>query len=210
MSATTPNKSINVPAHGSFSNDWDVPVNASWNIIDQAFGGVTAISVTGVLTDQVLSLAQYTPPNIEITGTLSAELAYFVPANVGGIWSVYNNTNGAFPLVFGYETSYTIIPVNERAFFVGDGTTMSLASTYVPNVEESAVLAWQAAIAIQGTQIQSVVPVGVIPGLPGSQITSGTVAAARLPLAGTLPGITIQADPGTTPSGTYGDVFYFY
>jgi regulator of protease activity HflC (stomatin/prohibitin superfamily) len=44
----------------------------------------------------------------------------------------------------------------------------------------------------------------------GSNISSGTVAAARLVYPGQLPGVTIQADPGGTPSGTYGQIFYFY
>ncbi len=46
--------------------------------------------------------------------------------------------------------------------------------------------------------------------LAGSQITSGTVAAARLPNVGTMPGVTIQADPGGTPSGSVGQLFLYY
>lgn len=44
----------------------------------------------------------------------------------------------------------------------------------------------------------------------GGAITTGTVAAARLPLIGNLSGITIQPDPGGTPSGSAGQMFWYY
>lgn len=44
----------------------------------------------------------------------------------------------------------------------------------------------------------------------GSDITSGTVPAARLPKIGALGGVTIASDPGGTPSGSAGDVFFYY
>jgi hypothetical protein len=43
-----------------------------------------------------------------------------------------------------------------------------------------------------------------------SNISSGTVANAHLPNVGAGPGVTIQADPGTTPSGVFGDLFLYY
>lgn len=46
--------------------------------------------------------------------------------------------------------------------------------------------------------------------LNGSNVSSGTVAAARLPKPGALSGVTIQSDPGGTPSGSAGDIFYYY
>jgi hypothetical protein len=44
----------------------------------------------------------------------------------------------------------------------------------------------------------------------GSNISSGTVAAAHLPLIGNLTGIVIQADPGGTPSGFPAGTMVFY
>jgi ABC-type Co2+ transport system permease subunit len=210
-STFTQNKNIEQPASGSYDNAWAAPVNADWEIIDTAFGGVTVISVTGVTGPSVeFTTAQYTPPTIEFTGTLSANLLYYLPSDVGGMWSVVNGTTGAFSLTIGIFSSGVTIPQGERALITSDGLTVSLSNTYVPNVEEGAVLAWQAALAIQGSQIQSVISAAYIPALTASYIVSGTFAAARIPLAGTLPGITIAPDPGTTPSGTYGDIFYYY
>ena len=212
MSTFTTNKNIQEPASGSFNNAWATPVNANWSIIDEAFGGTTAISLTGVVNpSNTLTITQYTPPNIEFSGTMTLEVAYFVPAGVGGIWSVANNTTGAFLLVFGYASgSYQSIPQGTRTLFIGDGTNMQIAHTNIPAVNESAVLAWQAALAIQGSQIQSVIPLAWIPSVPASQVTSGVFAAARIPPPASQPGVTIQADPGTTPTGTFGQIFYYY
>jgi hypothetical protein len=44
----------------------------------------------------------------------------------------------------------------------------------------------------------------------GGNISAGTVAAARLPFIGNLAGITVQADPGGTPSGSPGQMFFYY
>ncbi|HZT03685.1 MAG TPA: hypothetical protein VFA39_15600 [Steroidobacteraceae bacterium] len=46
--------------------------------------------------------------------------------------------------------------------------------------------------------------------LNGNQITVGTVSANRLPLIGSLQGVTIASDPGTTPSGSAGQIFFYY
>jgi hypothetical protein len=43
-----------------------------------------------------------------------------------------------------------------------------------------------------------------------TNLTSGAVPAGRLPNIGLMPGITIQADPGGTPSGAVGDMWFYY
>lgn len=43
-----------------------------------------------------------------------------------------------------------------------------------------------------------------------SNISSGTLANARLSNVGTMPGVTIQSDPGGTPTGTFGQIFFYY
>lgn len=39
---------------------------------------------------------------------------------------------------------------------------------------------------------------------------SGTVPNAHLPNIGSMPGVTIAADPGTAPSGSAGQIFFYY
>src|SRR5882672_4992172 len=92
-STFTTNKGIEKPAAGDYVNAWAPPVNADWDDIDTALGGTTTISVTGVTAgNYALTLVQYRPINIEFTGTLSANVGYFIPTGVGGIWSISNAT----------------------------------------------------------------------------------------------------------------------
>src|SRR5271170_7908094 len=95
MSVFTPNKSIEQPASGSYDNAWATPVNADWGIIDTAFGGLTTINVTGISGNVVLTTTQYQPPNIVFTGPLTANIFYFLPAGVGGVWTLWNDTSGS-------------------------------------------------------------------------------------------------------------------
>jgi len=195
MSSFTQNKSIEQPASGSYANAWAAPVNADWEIIDTAFGGTTTISVTGVAAGTyALSLSQYQPPNIIFSGTLGANLVYALPSGVGGEWTVYNNTSGAFTLTFAVTGGGSIALLQgQRSFVVSDGTNMQYADTAYANGVAATAQANAEAFAQDA-----------------SNISSGTVGAAYLPLAGTLQGITIAPDPGTTPSGSYGDIFYYY
>lgn len=209
MSSTT-NKSINTPAHGSFDDSWDVPINANWAIIDNALGGFVEVNVTGVTGSTQLSLAQYTPPNIVFIGTLSENISYAFPDNVGGIWTVWNATTGSFTLTLANDVGGgrgVLLTQSQRTLVVSDGTNVD-AALFVPTtlafsqltgsienaqVPELAVTQWQLGLSINAVQLYA-----------------GTVPLARLPLPATMTGITIAADPGTTPSGTYGDIFYYY
>lgn len=99
-STYTPNKFIEKPANGDYVDDWDVPVNADWDVIDAAFGNTTtlnAVSASGTVT---LTAAQYRSPMIVVTGALTADVNYQLPSGVGGQWSVQNNTSGAHSITF--------------------------------------------------------------------------------------------------------------
>lgn len=93
---TTSNKALFVPANGSNIDVWDVPVNANWNAIDVALGGVTTLNANGLSGTQALTATQYQPLAIIITGAPTADISYQVPASVGGIWRFQNNTTGGF------------------------------------------------------------------------------------------------------------------
>src|ERR1700690_1121150 len=90
----TTNKNLEMPASGSYNDVWSVPVNSDWLALDTALGGNVSIVLSN--SDVNLSLAQYLPPNIILTGTLSADVYLYLPAGVGGIWSIFNATAGAF------------------------------------------------------------------------------------------------------------------
>jgi hypothetical protein len=136
----TTNKSLNTPANGSNINTWDVPVNANFTSLDTAFGGLTSLNATGISGNVTLTLAQYTPPNITITGTPAGVITYIVPAGVGGVWSVYNNTTAGSAIIYFSTTTSTSVPYavpvlqGYRTQIISDGTNMSYTSTAPINV----------------------------------------------------------------------------
>jgi hypothetical protein len=126
MPSPTPNKALTYPANGADVNFWDTPVNANWNAIDNALGGLTTINVTGASGTVVLSAGQYTPPIITLTGTLTANVTYQFPTGVGGFWFVNNATSGAFSVTFssGGAGSTTVAPQLYSITITCDGTNI--------------------------------------------------------------------------------------
>jgi hypothetical protein len=96
----TPNKGLQTPANNSDIGTWDVPMNANATAIDTALGGLTTINAAGASGGVALTLAQYTPCNIIITGALAGNVTYQLPAGVGGFWFVSNQTTGPYTLAF--------------------------------------------------------------------------------------------------------------
>jgi hypothetical protein len=89
-SSFTTNKILEKPGNGDYVDTWNVPVNGDLDIIDQAFGGVTALNATGgsaTLTD-----TQYRSLILSITGAISANVTYTIPSGKGGQWIVRNST----------------------------------------------------------------------------------------------------------------------
>jgi hypothetical protein len=219
--STTPNKNLQMPANGSFNNDWDVPVNADWSAIDTAFGGNAVINVTGVAAGgYALSLSQYTPPNIAFIGTISANLVYVLPAGVGGIWTVSNGTTGSFFIQIGVSGGGSIaILQGFRSLIVSDGNNVSLADTSAPeqaqaNAEAFATAAdvtvLSTAESFATTAANAAQAAAIATAANASNLSSGVVANGLLPNPGVGPGVTIAADPGTTPSGAPGAIFYYF
>ena len=118
----TTNKGLNQPVIGS--TGWGTPLNDNFGYIDDAFGGVTTINVTGVTaTPVVLTLTQYQKLIIKFTGTLTANVTYQLPAGVGGKWVLRNTATGAFTITFaslGGGTSFVATPGFASA--ASDGT----------------------------------------------------------------------------------------
>lgn len=95
MTGNTTNKSLILPANNSDVDTWDVPVNANSSTIDNALGGLTTLNATGLSGNVSLTLGQYTPPNIAITGVPTGNMSYQLPGNIGGFWSVLNAATGS-------------------------------------------------------------------------------------------------------------------
>ena len=142
----TTNKNLNQPAFNSAA--WDVPLNANFGFIDLALGGTTALNVTAASGTIVLTSSQYTPLILSITGTLTANVNYQIPAGVGGQWIVSNAATGAFTVTISsggggsslivesgdtrqiYSNGTSVLPTDEPAFPAG--TVMLFAQTSAP------------------------------------------------------------------------------
>lgn len=95
-STFTTNVNLEKPANGDDVDFWDQPVNADWDAIDAVFGNDTTLNATGASGNVNLTVSQYRPRKWTITGTLTANVTYTVPVNVGGQWTILNSTTGAF------------------------------------------------------------------------------------------------------------------
>ena len=131
VSSYTPNKYIEKPANGDYNNTWSTPVNNDWDVIDTAFGGTTTINAVGASGTVTLTVSQYRPPIIAITGALTANVNYQLPAGVGGFWHIFNNTSGAFSVLLSSAGggSTVTIPQGYTISVISDGTNIGLGTT---------------------------------------------------------------------------------
>jgi hypothetical protein len=130
-SSYTTNKNIEKPANGDYNNTWSVPVNSDWDIIDRAFGGTTSLNAVGASGTLTLTTTQYQAPIIAITGALTANVNYQLPAGVGGFWYIFNNTSGAFSILFSSAGggSTVTLPQGFTVAVISDGTNIGLGTT---------------------------------------------------------------------------------
>jgi hypothetical protein len=70
-------------------------MNANSHTLDQALGGLTVLNAQGLTGAQALTLAQYVPANIVVTGAPGGPVTYNLPVNVGGFFFVANLCTGA-------------------------------------------------------------------------------------------------------------------
>jgi len=211
-STFTPNKGLEMPASGSYNNAWAAPLNFVIDSVDAAFGGHTAILVTGVgAGTYALTQPQYLNINIEFSGVLTANLVYAVPAGVGGIWSISNGTTGSFSLTFAVTGGGTfVLPQGQRSLVISDGTNVVLAQTAIttlpftsitgtianPQVPLGAVTQFETFFAIAMSQVAGVLPVGQLP----PQAYRGTLGSGN---------VTVQSG-GAPSGGSPGDIFLIY
>ena len=106
------NKTLELPGNGDYVNTWNVPVNGDMSIIDAALGGTTSLNATS--GNATLSVAQYRPLILNITGAITADVTYTIPSGVGGQWVVRNATTGNHNIIIssaGAGVSATVSPL---------------------------------------------------------------------------------------------------
>lgn len=137
----TTNKNLNLPALGSTS--WNVPLNENFDFIDASLGGLTTKVATGVgTTPVILTAAEYRNLSVAITGTLTANVSYRVPAGIGGQWIVRNGTTGSFTVTFGISGGGTsvVIPQGTTRTVYSDGTNIRLSDDVLGDIPNTYVL----------------------------------------------------------------------
>lgn len=222
VSTFTPNKNLELPGYNDYVNNWNVPVNADFTAIDTALGGSTQLNATAISGDVTLTSTQYRPPLLIISGTLTANVRYLVPAGVGGQWTVTNSTAGAFTVQIASAAGGSNITLPIGTTIVScDGTAsgmrLSISSTGVQRVDSfsggttgltpsspttgAVVLSGTLGIANGGTGLTATpiagqIPIGTGTGYALAQLTGGT-------------GVTITNGAGTvtiSAPGTGGTV----
>jgi len=139
-STFTPNKNLELPGYNDYVDSWNTPVNADFTAVDTALGGVTNLNATATSGDVTLTSTQYRPIQIVVTGTLTANVRYLIPASVGGQWTVTNSTTGAFTLKIASAAGGSDITLPSGTTMVScDGTAtgmrLSITSTGIARVD---------------------------------------------------------------------------
>lgn len=189
-SSYTTNKQIEKPANGDYNNTWSTPVNNDWDIIDQSLGGQTALNVVSVSGTVSLTVSQYRSPIIIITGLLTANVTYEIPAGVGGFWYVYNNTTGAYTVTFSNA---------------GGGSTLTLAQGYTTTVISDGTNIGRGDTAPGVGGSGTVTSVNASGGTTGLTFSGGPITSSgTLTAGGTL--IAANGGTGLTSAGAAGNV----
>jgi hypothetical protein len=129
-STFTTNKTLELPGNGDYVNTWNIPVNGDMSIIDQALGGTTSLNASaGSVT---LTVAQYRSLILSVSGAMSANVTYTIPAGVGGQWIVSNQTTNFYSLTFASATgggSTITVAQGTIVLIACDGTNFTLVSS---------------------------------------------------------------------------------
>ena len=124
MTTPTTNKSFTQPDVGGSAGTWGNLLNTDLVQIDTAFGGVSSVAVSGA-GPYTLTATQYLPPNIILTGAITANFTVNIPSGKGGQWSILNSTTGSFTLsIASLAGGPTVtIPQGKRYTVIADGTS---------------------------------------------------------------------------------------
>ena len=198
---TTPNKLLKKPDFNSYVDDWNTPVNADMDDIDTAFGGATLLNATSVSGTVTLSISEYRPPLIVVTGTLTNNVNYQLPSGKGGTWTFYNNTTGLFSVTFSSAGGGTSVVIAQTAsvIVVCDGTNVAVANTYAAG--STTAVQYNSGGVLAGTSnfVHDGTNVGIGTSTPGSKLdVKGT-----LRLSGSTSGYVGLAPAAAAGSTTY-------
>lgn len=222
VSTPTTNKSIEKPASGDYANNWNVPVNLDWDIIDRAFGGVQVMNPTAVSGTVVLTTTQYQPQIIVVgtsisgTATLTANVNYQIPSGVGGAWTFYNNTTGSFTVTVSSGGGGTSVVLQQgySTGLISDGTNIRISDTRpaVPagsntqiQYNNSGTLGASANLTFSGTQLNINQPANIGNArVQASSSTNSNIFSAEMPAGGPATGFVSAGSSTVTNYDHFG------
>lgn len=123
------------PSDPSSANTWGTLLNTGAAIIDSITSGVTSVNVAGssnvVLTFNCGSVDSTAFAHFNLTGVLTGNIAVLWPSGRGRMFSVTNNTTGAFTVALGANNgsgspagTATTIPQTYTGSYYSDGTNV--------------------------------------------------------------------------------------
>jgi hypothetical protein len=118
---TTPAKGLTQPTVGGDNNTWGGLLNTDLALIDSAFGGTLAKSISGNTT---LSSTEAQNTGYEFTGTLSGTATITWPS-FSGMAAIQNGTAGGFSITCGISGASVTVLCGETVAIWSDGTNFA-------------------------------------------------------------------------------------
>lgn len=179
VSSYTPNKNIEKPGNNDYVNNWNVPVNSDFDIVDAALGGGVSKALTNA--DVYLTVNETINQRILLQGTLTANVVVYIPLvigsttlAVGGMWIINNQCTGSFTVTIKTLVSGSVGVVVEqakRSIVYSDGVNCYFADDRVTQT----LLPQDLATTSTTTRFSSL-GIGVAaPGANGTLATAGNV-----------------------------------
>jgi len=131
-STFTQNLHLEEPGAGDYAGTWNVPANANYTLLDQAYGSTSTISMASGSVNLTTAGNQYQYLRFVLTGALTTNVNLTIPSGVGGSWVIQNNTTGAYTVTFkttaGGSTGVSL-PQGYQILVASDGTNIYSATT---------------------------------------------------------------------------------
>lgn len=135
--AQTPNLLLDLLEVGQAQKE--TTINNNYNKLDNAFGGVLTKNVAGG-ANVTLTAAEAANAIIIFTGAITANINVTIPDNTKRVYSIANNTTGAFSLTFKTVTGTGVKLRQSRAQVVySDGTNVNFSESG-PDVAKAGTL----------------------------------------------------------------------
>ena len=117
---------------GENAGTWGDITNTNLVLLQQAIAGYQTVSIAGGAQTTALAMTNATLSNarnavIELTGTITGNQVVTVPDGIEKIWTIYNNTTGAFTVQFKTVsgTGYTFATTDKSTrIFYSNGTNI--------------------------------------------------------------------------------------